>query len=91
MPSHKSSKSLVLKTINERTGDSSDEDDVEKEVAYLAKNFRKFLKMKNNGKLFGKGKFLSSKMTKETSRRRMGKTHHHPKELCAMNAMAMGI
>ena len=50
LPSHKSSKSLALKTINERTGDSSDEDDVEKEVAYLAKNFRKFLKMKNNGK-----------------------------------------
>ena len=39
LPSHKSSKSLALKTINERTGDSSDEDDVEKEVAYLAKNF----------------------------------------------------
>ena len=37
LPSHKSSKSLALKTINERTGDSSDEDDVEKEVAFLAK------------------------------------------------------
>ena len=46
LPSHKSSKSLALKTINERTGDSSDEDDVEKEVAFLAKNFRKFLMMK---------------------------------------------
>ena len=45
--------------INERTGDSSDKDDVEKEVVYLAKNFRKFLKMKNNGKSFGKGKFPS--------------------------------
>ena len=44
------SNSLALKTINERIGDSSDEDDVEKEVAYLAKNFPKFLKMKNNGK-----------------------------------------
>ena len=60
-PSHKSSKSLALKTINERIGDSSNEDDVEKEVAYLAKNFRKFLKMKNNGKSFGKGKFSFSK------------------------------
>ena len=39
LPSHKSSKSLALKTINERTGDSSDEDDVEKEVAYLVQNF----------------------------------------------------
>ena len=45
-------------------GDSSDEDDVEKEVAFLAKNFQKFLKMKNNGKSFGKGKFLSSKNDK---------------------------
>ena len=53
LPSHMSSKSLALKTINERTDDSSDEDDVEKEVAYLAKNFQKFLKMKNNGKSFG--------------------------------------
>ena len=41
LPSHKSSKSLALKTINERIGDFSDEDDVEKEVAYLAKNFQK--------------------------------------------------
>ena len=29
LSSHKSSKSLVLKTINEKTDDSSDEDDVE--------------------------------------------------------------
>ena len=39
LPSHKSSKSLALKTINERLGDSSNEDDVEKDVAFLAKNF----------------------------------------------------
>jgi len=39
LPSPKSSKSLALKTINERTGDSSNEDDVENEVAFLAKNF----------------------------------------------------
>ena len=37
--SYKSSKSLALKTINERTGDSSDEDEVEKKVTYLVKNF----------------------------------------------------
>ena len=36
--SHKSNKSLALKTINERMSDSSDEEDVEKEVAFLAKN-----------------------------------------------------
>ena len=47
LPFHKSSKSLALKTINERMDDSSEEDDVEKEVAFLVKNFWKFLKMKN--------------------------------------------
>ena len=61
LPSHKSSKSLALKTINERVDESSDEDDVKKEVAYLAKNFWKFLKIKNNGKSFGKGKSSSFK------------------------------
>ena len=64
LPSHKSNKSLALKTINERIGDSSDEDDVEKEVTFLTKNFRKFLKMKNNGKSFSRGKFSSSKNDK---------------------------
>ena len=55
-------KSLTLKTINKRveTHDSSDEDVVEKNVAYLAKNFRKFLKFKNSGKFDDKGKFTSS-------------------------------
>ena len=41
--------------------DFSEEDDVEKEVAFLAKNFRKFLKMKNSGKSFSKGNFSSPK------------------------------
>ena len=55
------SKSLTLKTINERmeAHDSSDEDVVEKDVAYLAKNFCKFLKFKNSGKFGDKGKFTS--------------------------------
>ena len=35
LPSHKTSKSLALKTINERMDDSFEEDDVEKEVAFL--------------------------------------------------------
>ena len=39
LPSHKSSKSLDLKTITERMDNSFEEDDVEKEVAFLAKNF----------------------------------------------------
>ena len=40
-------------------------DVVEKEVAYLAKNFRKFFKMKNSGKSFGKGKSSSFKNNKK--------------------------
>ena len=73
LPSHKSNKSLALKTINERISDSSDEEDVEKEVAFLAKNFQKFLKMKNNGKSFGKGKFSSSKNDKREFKKKDGK------------------
>ena len=61
-PNQRKSKSLALKTINEKVEahDSSDEDVVKKDVAYLAKNFRKFLKFKNNGKFGDKGKFMSS-------------------------------
>ena len=72
LPSHKSSKSLALKNINKRMDDSSKEDDVEKEVAFLAKNFRQFLKMKNNGKSFGKGKFSSSKNDKKEFKKKDG-------------------
>ena len=58
LPSQRKIKSLTLKTINERVEaqDSSDEDEVEKEMAYLAKNFRKFLKFKRDGKSFEKDK-----------------------------------
>ena len=47
LPSQRKSKSLALKTINERVKahDSSDEDAVNKDVVYLVKNFRKFLKL----------------------------------------------
>ncbi|XP_065629149.1 uncharacterized protein LOC136067350 [Quercus suber] len=63
LPSQKKSKSLALKTIDERVAshDLSEEDGVEKEVAYLAKNFRKFLKMKNSGNPFNDRKFSSSR------------------------------
>ena len=59
MSSQRKSKSLALKTINERVEahDSSDEDVVDKDVAHLVKNFRKFLKFKKNGKFAKKGKF----------------------------------
>ena len=48
LPSQRKIKSLALKTINERikAQDSLEENNVEKEVAFLAKNFRKFLKFK---------------------------------------------
>ena len=75
MPLQKKSKSLALKTINERAEahNASDEDGVEKEVAYLAKNFRKFLKFKNNGKFAEKGKFPSFGKDKKDFKKREGK------------------
>ena len=62
LPTQRKSKSLALKTINERVEahNSSDEDVIKKDVAYLAKNIRKFLKFKNSGKFDDKGKFTSS-------------------------------
>ena len=59
LPSKRKSKSLALKTINERVEahESLDEDEVDKDVTYLVKNFRKFLKFKKNGKFAEKGKF----------------------------------
>ena len=71
----KKSKSLALKTINERieAHNSSDEDVVEKDVAYLAKNFRKFLKFKNSEKFGDKGKFMSSRNEKNDFKKREGK------------------
>ena len=53
LPTQRKSKSLAFKTINERVEahDSSDEDVVDIEVAYLVKNFRKFLKFKKKWKV----------------------------------------
>ena len=61
--------------INERAEahDPSDEDVVEKEVAYLVKNFRKLLKFKNSGKFIEKGKFPSFRKDKKDFKRRDGK------------------
>ena len=73
LPSHKPSKSFALKTITERMDNSTEEDDVEKDVAFLTKNFRKFLKMKNSGKPFSKGKFSSSKNDRKEFRKKDGK------------------
>ena len=73
LPSHKSSKSLARKTITERMGDFFEKDGVEKDVAFLAKNFRKFLKLKNSGKPFNKGKFSSSKGDMKEFKKKDGK------------------
>ena len=78
LPSHKSSKSLALKTITERMDDSSEEDGVEKDVAFLAKNFRKFLKMKNSGKPFNRGKFSSFKGDRKEFKKKDGKDSQSP-------------
>ena len=61
LPNQRKSKSLALKIVNEKVDvhDSSEDDIVEKDVAYLAKNFRNFLKFKNSGRFGDKGKFQS--------------------------------
>ena len=75
LPSQRKSKSLALKMINERveTHDSSDEDEVEKDVVYLVKNFWKFLKFKKNGKFAERGKFPSFGKEKKDFKRKDGK------------------
>ena len=72
LPTQQKSKCLALKTINERlqVHDSSDEDVVNKDVAYLVKNFRKFLKFKNNGNFGDKGKFQSSGREKKECKKK---------------------
>ena len=72
LPNQRKSKSLALKTINEtvEAHDSSDEDVVEKDVAYLAKNFHKFMKFKNSGKFGDKGQFTSSRKERKDFKKR---------------------
>ena len=61
--------------INERMDahDSSNEDVINKDVAYLVRNFRKFLKFKKDGKFTEKGKFPSFKKEKKDFKRKNGK------------------
>ena len=75
LPSQRKSISLALKTINEKVEahDSSDEDVVNENVAYLVKNFQKFLKFKKNGKFAEKGKFPIFRKEKKDFKRRDGK------------------
>ena len=75
LPNQRKSKSLTHKTVNERVDvhDSSDDDTVEKDVAYLAKNFQKFLKFKDIGKFGDKEKFQSSGREKREFKKKDGK------------------
>ena len=75
LPSQRKSKSLALKMINERVEahDSSNEDVVDKDVAYFVKNFRKFLKFKKNRKFAKKGKFSNFGKEKKDFKRKDGK------------------
>ena len=70
--------------------DSFEEDDVEKEVAFLAKNFRKFLKMKNSGKPFSKGKFSSSKGVRKEFKKKDGKEFQSPQGIVCYECNSHG-
>ena len=92
--------------INERVEaqDSSNKDEVEKEVLYLAKNFRKFLKFKNDGKSFEKGKFSNFTKDKKDFKKKDSKdsspsqavtyyeckSHGHVKKECPTYLKAKG-
>ena len=92
LPNQRKSKSLALKKINERveTHASSDEDVVEKDVAYFAKNFRKFLKFKNNEKFDDKGKFMSSGKEKKDFKRKEGKESQSTQEVTCFECNGHG-
>ena len=61
--------------------DSSDEDEVEKEVAYLPKNFHKFLKFKRDGKSFEKRKFSNFKKDKKDFKKKDSKDSPTPSQM----------
>ena len=59
-------------------------------MAYLAKNFQKFLKMKNFGKLFGKGKFSSSKNDKKDFKKKDVKDSSQPQGIVCYECNGYG-
>ena len=69
--------------------DSSGEDVVDKDVAYLVKNFRKFLKFKNNGKFGDKGKFQSLEREKREFKKKDGKEFQFTQGVTFLNATGM--
>ena len=92
LPTQRKSKYLALKTINERVEahDSLDEDVIEKDVAFLAKNFHKFLKFKNSGKFDNKGKFTSSGKEKKDFKKRDGKESQSNQEITCFECNGHG-
>ena len=84
--------------------DSLDKDEVEKDVAYLAKNFRNFLKFKRDGKSFEKDKFSNFKKDKKDFKKKDSrdssptqmvtcfecKGHGHVKKECPMYLKSKG-
>ena len=89
MPNQRKSKSLALKIVNERVDvhDSSDDDAVEKDVAYLAKNFRKFLRTVVNLVIKGNSKVQEGR--KGNSKRKMEKNPNLHKVSLVLNATDM--
>ena len=87
------SKSLALNTINERVEahDSSDEDVVEKDVAYLAKIFTNFLNSRIVGNLVIKGNSQVLERRRRTSKREKGRSLNLLKESLVLNVMDMAI
>ena len=92
LPNQRKSKSLAFKTVNERVDvhDSSDDDVVEKDVAYLANNFRKFLKFKNSGKFGNKGKFMNSRKEKKDFKKKDGKESLSTQEVTCFKCTGHG-
>ena len=76
--------------LTERMDNSTEKDDVEKDVAFLGKNFRKFLKMKNNGKIFSKGKFSSSKGERKEFKKKDGKDSQSPQGIVCFECNGHG-
>ena len=93
LPSQRKSKSLALKTINERVDaqDSSDKDEVEKDVVHLVKNFRKFLNSRRMGNLLRKVNSQISRRTRNISRRKNSKTHLYLKQSLIMSTKGMAM
>ena len=69
----------------------SEEDDVDKEVVFLAKYFQKFLKMNNSRKSFNRGKFSSPKGDGKEFRKKDEKDSQSTQGITCFSAMDMDM